>query len=133
MAIKRGYSDRWRGGTGTLACDQGGCLPAGGADIAFYVCVPKLARATSRAQVFTAAEKSWARDSGLGAGESEIEDCRFEIQNSRTEQVRSPRSERPGYGIRGTGLGIREIEGFGIRGGTNLKWRGKLVPTSIPA
>jgi hypothetical protein len=27
MAIKRGCSDRWRGGTGTLACAQGGCLP----------------------------------------------------------------------------------------------------------
>ena len=27
MTIKRGCSDRWRGGTGTLACDQGGCLP----------------------------------------------------------------------------------------------------------
>lgn len=27
VAIKRGCSDRWRGGTGTLACDQGGCLP----------------------------------------------------------------------------------------------------------
>jgi hypothetical protein len=27
LAIQRESSDRWRGGTGTLACDQGGCIP----------------------------------------------------------------------------------------------------------
>ncbi len=62
---------------------------------------PKPRVATSRAQVFTA---------GLG-----ITDGRFKIQ----EQARSPRSERPGCGIRGSGSGV---------GGSRLgNWKSKIA------